>query len=115
MRSTTATTTATAIAASTSQRVRLHPRRGCVCSSRNVAMSHSFPPHLKAEFLREMPHRQGPGPNLTIGVCAILSEVKRQADPYRDLDVIDSRALDSTRQRSVSWARLQSQRAGGGC
>ena len=55
-------------------------------------MSHSFPPHLKAEFLREMPHRQGPGPNLTIGVCAILSEVKRQADPYRDLDVIDSRA-----------------------
>ncbi|TML15295.1 MAG: DUF4395 domain-containing protein [Actinobacteria bacterium] len=39
-----------------------------------------------------MPHRQGPGPNLTIGVCAILSEVKRQADPYRDLDVIDSRA-----------------------
>jgi Domain of unknown function (DUF4395) len=39
-----------------------------------------------------MPRRQGPEPNLTIGVCAILSEVKRLADPYRDLDLIDSRA-----------------------
>jgi hypothetical protein len=47
---------------------------------------------LKAVFLREMPHRQGPEPNPTKGIFAILSEVKRLADPYRDLDVIDSHA-----------------------
>jgi hypothetical protein len=55
-------------------------------------MSHSFPPQSKAVFRREMPHRHGPGPNANRGAFAILSEVKRQADPYRDLDVIDSRA-----------------------
>ena len=39
-----------------------------------------------------MPHPGGSCPNLDSQRLVILSEVKRLADPYRDLDVIDSRA-----------------------
>src|SRR2546423_15633470 len=76
--------------ATTSQRLRLQPLR--TCSSRNVAMRHSFPPHLKAVFRHGTPHPPGARPNLAPRLSVILPKVKRLADPYRDLDVIDSRA-----------------------
>jgi uncharacterized protein DUF4395 len=49
-------------------------------------------PHSFAIFLPGRPHPGRLRPNVAWRRYAILSEVKRLADPYRDLDVIDSRA-----------------------
>ena len=55
-------------------------------------MCHSFPPQSKAVFLPGLPHPDRTRPNLDPRPLVILSEVKRLADPYRNLDLIDSRA-----------------------
>src|SRR2546427_7939384 len=76
--------------ATRSQRVRLQPGRGC--SSRNVATRPPLPVYpFKEVFLRCRPGNVGRD-DAHQRRSAILSEMKRAADPYRDLDVIDSRA-----------------------
>ena len=49
-------------------------------------------PILKAVFRLVLRHHRSLRANVECRIFAILSEVKRLADPYHDLDVIDSRA-----------------------